>query len=766
MVASSQADPAPLHRRLPRHAPSGDVAGEPLGVPLLRHKLRPPRAHLALVRRRALVQWLQQSEAPLVVLAAPAGYGKTSTLVQWTEADRRPVAWLSLDQADSDPAVFATYMAAALSGVVGGVPQEVFDLLRQTDLGVRERVAPLLSAAIAAAPSFLLVLDDCHHVRSRQCWGMVATLLEQLPRGAQIALAGRRDPPLRLARLRAAGRLAELRMDRLALDAEEAGQLLELHGAVMDDRALAAVMDVTEGWATGVYLAAVLAESLPPDEWLPHIRGDQREIARYLTAEVLVRVPQHTRSFMERTSVLERLCADLCRAVTGRDDSYEQLERLARRSLFVTALDDHGEWYRYHHLFAELLRAELARREPGLLPELHRAAAAWFQEHQEPEAAVRHWLAAGDVSAAMAAMRAARQAGLLGGRAAGTARMLRLFSDKQILADPSLTLFAGWIFCCHCGTRAEQRLWASRVCRMPVDDGPSPMGASSLRSFQALLRAYMAPDGVTQALRDAELCVRLETDPSRGWFLLARSTLAIALYLAGRDRAAADMLADLAEREPRPGDRAIMLSVLALLTGDQGDWERAEELERQMAETDPALLRPDERAGYLAHLYPVLAHGRALSRCHDPALDDYIAALARYRERMVPHADYVLLLSAVVLGEIALEQDDLVSAAQWSDEAQRILSRYADAGIFGPRARRLDKALGGRGLIEPLTVAELHVLKLLQTHLTADQIAAHLFVSLNTVRTHTRALHRKLGTNTRAETVARAVELGLLPPRG
>jgi LuxR family maltose regulon positive regulatory protein len=145
-------------------------------------------------------------------------------------------------------------------------------------------------------------------------------------------------------------------------------------------------MDITEGWAAGVYLAAVLAEPLPAEDWLPHLRGDQREIARYLTAEVLARLPQRTRSFLEQTSILERLSADLCRAVTGRDDAGDDLERAAGQGLFVTALDDRGEWYRYHHLFAELLRAELLRRRPRGVADLHRAAAAWFQEHREPEA--------------------------------------------------------------------------------------------------------------------------------------------------------------------------------------------------------------------------------------------------------------------------------------------------------------------------------------------------------------------------------------------
>ena len=744
-------------------AQESDAQGDLLGVPLLQHKLRPPRTYLALVQRRALVDRLLHLEAPLVVFSAPAGSGKTSTLVQWTQAERRPVAWVSLEATDADPAVFLSYLAAAIASVAD-VPPAAFRLLQQSDSRRQDRACSLLFSAVADAPPFVLVLDDSHNVRGRRCWNVVATLAEQLPPGATIAMSGRRDPLLPLARLKTAGRLVEVRMEGLALDADEAAQLLRLRGAPTDAGTLAAVMGITEGWAAGVYLAALLAEPLPPEDWLPHLRGDQREIARYLTAEVLARLPQRTRSFLEQTSILERLSVELCRAVTGRGDAGDELERAAGRNLFVTSLDDRGEWYRYHHLFAELLRAELVRHEPELVPDLHRAAAAWFHEHREPEAAVGHWLAAGDVASAMAAVSAAREAGLIGGRGPGSARLLRQFSEEQILADPSLTLFAGWIFALHWGTPAEQRLWGPRACRIEVDDGPSPMGASSLRSYQAILRAYLAPDGITRMVRDSELCVQLETDPARGWYLLARSTLAIALYLAGRSGRAAGMLEDLAAREPRALDRAIALNVLSLLAGDEGDWERAEALDRRAIEEDAELVSPDEDAGYLLHFYGLASHCRVLSRRGDPALAGCLEALVSYRGRMIPQADYMLLWTAVVLGEVALEQGDAVGALRWCEEALRVRRRYPDAGILGPRARRLDEALQRRRHVEPLTPAERHVLELLQTHLTADQIGARLFVSTNTVRTHMQALHRKLGAATRAETVARAIELGLLHP--
>ena len=364
----------------------------------------------------------------------------------------------------------------------------------------------------------------------------------------------------------------------------------------------------------------------------------------------------------------------------------------------------------------------------------------------------------------MAAVRAAREAGLIGGRGPGSARLLRMFSEEQILADPSLTLFAGWIFALHWGTPAEQRLWGSRACRIEVDDSPSRMGASSLRSFQALLRAYLAPDGVTRMVRDAELCVKLETDPARGWYLLARSTLAIAFYLAGRSGPAAGMLAGSrgaraqgagschrAQRAlpSRRGRRRLGAGGGPRSPGDRGG-SRAGEPGRGRGLPPPLLWArvPLPRA-----LPTGRSRARRLSRgtrelpwTHDPPSRLHASVDGRRARRGLPRAGRCCRRS------------------QWSDEALRILRRYPDAGILGPRARRLDEALQRRRHVDPLSPAERRVLELLQTHLTADQIAARLFVSTNTVRTHMRALHRKLGTTTRAETVATAVELGLLLP--
>ncbi len=237
----------------------------------------------------------------------------------------------------------------------------------------------------------MLVLDDAQLVQNEEAWGHVALVLENLPEGAQIAVATRSEPPLALGRLRARGELLELRFAELAFDRDEASSLLRLHAAgeghaesAAGPDAVGALLEATEGWATGLYLASLTARGRSPEEWLAEVRGDQRAIADYLLGEVLERQPADLQRFLLETSILDELTAPVCAAVTGRADSGAVLARLARENLFVSAIDDHDERFRYHHLFADLLRSRLERDEPGVVAELHRRAAAWYEAHASP----------------------------------------------------------------------------------------------------------------------------------------------------------------------------------------------------------------------------------------------------------------------------------------------------------------------------------------------------------------------------------------------
>jgi LuxR family transcriptional regulator, maltose regulon positive regulatory protein len=733
------------------------------GFEPLRSKLRPTQPHIDLVRRGELIAALLHCAAPLVLVSAPAGYGKSTVLSQWVQADRRPAAWVQLGEADNDPVVLLTYLILALEPIAPLGPA-IVDLLQVRYPPLKERVLPILAEAIAGAPPFLLVLDDGHLVRNEVCWQTILSLLDHLPRGAQMAIGSRHDPALPLARLRAAGGLAEFRAERLAMSRDEAHELLELHAFTCDAKTLDAVLAVTEGWVTGLYLALLTGEGRRVDAWLPHVRGDRREIAAYLVAEVLEQQPAAVQEFLVRTSILESLSAPLCDAVTGGDDAHEVLAHLARENLFVAALDDRNQWYRYHHLFGELLCAQLERREPRRLTDLHRAAAAWYHEHADPVQAVLHWLAAGDVAAAAEPAFLACFDYVDHGQVETARRMLDAFTEEQLLSNVALTMAAGWLYGTVVGDSRRGEFWRHAACAATVDDRPLPGGGDTWRSYQAGLRAFLAPDGITRMREDAELSLRLAEGSGVQSCAESKRALGVACYLSGRRRRA-EQLFDAVLWEIRDRScEAYALAFLSLIAADELRWDEAADFDRRVREHAPAMTL-DMSPGMFLALPMLLAHTRVLAWRGDPGFDAQRARTERHIEEMVPQVEWRLLLASVILGEVDLERGDLVEAGRWTAKAETVLRGYPDAGMLRRRAERLRQTLEQRRLADPLTRAEGRVLELLPTQLTAEQMAARLFVSKNTVKTHMRRLYTKLGVTTRTDAVERAHELSLLRPR-
>ncbi len=752
-LASTARGPSPAPRR---RAATTSVWRE-ASASLLPSKLGPPKTHLGLVSRRVLVDALRRSAAPLVLLSAAAGSGKTTALLEWVAAERRPVAWLRLDAADNDPVLLLVALTTALQGVLPLDPQ-LGELLRVAVPPVWERIVPALGIAVAAAPPFLFVLDDAQHVTNPDCWRIVATLLECLPDGSQVAVATRVDPPLPLARLRAAGALASYGGTDLAFDRTEAGQLMELHAVslAMDD--LDALLRATEGWATGLSLAALAVRGRPAVDGPVAVSGDLREIDGYLLGEVFSGQDHETQEFLLRTSVLERLSAPLCHAVTGRHDTQAVLSRLADEHLFVTAEDDRDQWFRYHQLFGEFLRAELARREPGAVAGLCRKAGEWYLDKGDVARGIVHLLEAGDDERAAEEVAASWTRYWGSGQCETVRRMIGEFSREQILASVALTLTAGWVYSAI-GDRQAARSWMPAACRARVDDSPAPDGAASLRSSQALLRATLAPDGVARMRKDAELAAKLESRPGSSWYAEAQFHLGSALWLTGVETRAARHL-QVAVREGAAANQIIeiaALGLLALMAAEQGRWEYAEEYTQ----------RADERlaeVGFGSHrrtLPLLLAQARLLARGGDPALTERAATIAAILDEMVP-VPWMTVLAGVVVGECFLEVGELEAADSWSKRALGALKTEADVGVLEGRAQRLRLGLKGRSQSEPVSPAELRVLELLPTHLSVGQMAERLCVSTNTVKSHSKALYRKLGVGSRAEAVDEARALGLL----
>ena len=393
-----------------------EVVRPPLAAPseaaserdvLLATKLHVPGPRPGLVSRPRLAERLDEGLARgLMLVCAPAGYGKTVLLAEWARRGQQPVAWLSLDTGDNDPARFWRHCVAALDRARPGLAGRVGPLVGPPASSSYQGLVTALINDLAAEPGAdeaLVVLDDYHLIDSGTVHASLGFLIQHRPPGLHLVLASRSDPPLALAQLRGRGQLAELRAAELRFTADEAEALLRHMaagtGAGLPDAAVAALAARTEGWAAGLQLAGLsLRGQNDAAGFVAAFTGSHRYILDFLAEEVLERQPGRVREFLLETSVLERLSGELCNAVTGRPGSQALLEEAERAGLFVVPLDEVRGWWRYHHLFADLLRARSQAEQPGRVPELHRNAAAWCAERGLADDAIRHAVAAGEMA--------------------------------------------------------------------------------------------------------------------------------------------------------------------------------------------------------------------------------------------------------------------------------------------------------------------------------------------------------------------------------
>ncbi len=377
-------------------------AGLP-ALDLVVSKLRGPLIRPGTVRRSRLIERLARGDrCPIVSVAAPAGYGKTTLLSQWAERNGQAFAWVSVDEADNDPKVLLSYVAEALDAVEP-IGERVFDALTSPGSSVPGSVVPRLASAFSSMISpIVLVLDDVHVLRNSECRAALSVLADHVPDGSRLALAGRAGPPLRITRLRAEGKILEIGPRDLSLTCEEASSLLREAGVALGEDEMAELHQRTEGWPAGLYLAALYLREGGPFAGTVSFGGDDRLVSEYMKAEFLSRVSPRQRAFLTRTAVLERMCGPLCEAVLEVAGSAGVLADLAGSNLLLVPLDRRGQWYRYHHLLRDMLLAELGRLEPGLMPVLRRRAVGWCLDNGMPEEALEYSMAAGDVDGAAA----------------------------------------------------------------------------------------------------------------------------------------------------------------------------------------------------------------------------------------------------------------------------------------------------------------------------------------------------------------------------
>ncbi len=742
---------------------------------LVRTKLTPPVPR-GLVARDELVEALADGlSRPITVILGPAGSGKTTLMSQWQlcSEPEQSVAWLSLDASDNEPTRFWIYVIAALRSVVCEVGDAALRLLRAPGVGLIEEALPALLNDLLETPrGTVLVLDDYHVIHDELIHGAMAFFLEQLPRDHRVVIASRSQPPLPLARLRARGSLSEIDPGQLGFSESDAARLLnDVHRLGLADGAVRRLHWRTEGWAAGLYLAALSLHGRErADELIESFAGSDRRIVDYLGAEVLEQQPDEVLTFLLRTSVLERLCGPLCDAVTGRGDGQAMLERIERSNAFLVPLDARREWYRYHHLFAELLRHELGRREPEAVAPLHRRAASWLLDAGLISDAVRQMVAAGDVDGIADVVVSHWLAFLNAGERATVEEWLDAIPDERILSNGYLCLARAGVSAWPAdpqanSTRHEEIFpWLDHVERAQVH---SPGQDRSVWLQATLLRAstWELLGDMRQTQELAEQISPL--DGSSPWHPLATYLRGVSTRWLGDDAVAAEMLTATTRlgRQHMPVVAVIAYGHLALIAADHENWHECK------ANIDGAFALIGEAGldeywvGALAHVANgrVLRHARKLREAETEL--ERAVSLGRRGVGVVDMA-YALLM----LADLRSELGDGRSARELVVDARERIANAPDPGPPVPRLleqaeRNLHLAAPhdlGSIVVEEVTAREHAVLKLLPTGLSAREIGDQLGVSRNTIKTHTKSLYRKLGATGRRDAVARGRQLGLL----
>ncbi|RDH74175.1 helix-turn-helix transcriptional regulator [Mycolicibacterium moriokaense] len=738
---------------------------------LLSTKLHVPAIGGQLVHRAALLDALSAARhRKLTLLSAPAGWGKSTLLAQWALAsgeDQR-YGWLSLDRSDNDPVWFWMYVVAALQTVSPGVGTRAVELLAMGADPVQVVLPTLMNDLDTIASPIVLILDDYHLVVNQAVHDQVAFVIGRMPANLRLVLATRSDPMLPLARLRASGDLVEMRSDDLRFDALEAHQLLNnVLGLDLADADVQLLHQRTEGWAAGLYLAALsLAGRRDAAAFIKTFAGDNRHIVDYLMAEVLDSQPAQMRSFLLRTSVLGRLSGALCDAMLQTSGSASVLERIERENLFVVPLDMSRRWYRYHHLFGELLRAELQRSEPDIVADLHRQASAWFEAEGLVDEAVRHLAAAGDIAGTSDLIAADWVNEFNGGGLSTVSGWLNLLPDETVRQDPRLSAARAWI-ALNVGQFDDAYTWIEAVEAGSAADTVEHACIDAELVALREVHAFKTGD-VATALEAARRAITLDFDAA----LQARSAACCiygsALYFSGSIDEAKATFRQGVQLAEKIGDRRrciYALGYLALIAAESGQLADAEHQIRRATGSSKDLADGEH---FVNAMVPLAAATILDVRGDSAAAADaaHLAVSLARKGGGILEVAKALLVRAKVLDDLG----DHEAATASRNEASALVRRCTDVEIAqtaltaSPRSKcvAVSRRNLGDTVTEELTAKEREVLRLLATRLSRREIGQRLYVSLNTVKTHQRALYRKLCVENRNAAVIRARELGLL----
>ena len=740
--------------------------------PLLKPKLRAPSLRPEYISRPRLLTFLTtSSERKITLIDAPPGYGKTTLLAQWrqTEGGNLPTAWVSLDKQDNDPVRLWAHVAQALRQIA---PNESFETDSLGGLGgewsdLIETKLPVFINGLTALPRrVVLILDDYHCIKQSESHELMTFFVEHLPETVHVVFSTRYDLPLPLGRWRARGEVNEIRAEQLAFSEVEIASLFKdiLH-LDLDPDDLHTLFERTEGWPAAVYLALLsLRGKQDAHAFIESFRGSNRFIVEILAEEILAALSEEEREFLLQTSVLERLSAPLCQAVTGMNNSGRLLRDLEHSNLFVVPLDEYGEWYRYHHLFAEFLRYELRNTRSQLVPVLHRRASEWFEQAGLIGEAVTNALTAGEFARVSQIVARYWLRYALSGQRVTLEHWLAALPKDTIDGDAALALVMAWTSALQGrGEESEQFL---ALAEGSSYKGRLPDGSPSVEAGVALVRGLFGYGGI-QSMKEAALhAEELETpEPTSPRTALAKLAVGMSLYYSGDISEAKQPLEEILPLIgiDQPVLRITVLCVLSLVASEEGRLEEAESLAREAhAVVERFGLEKISQASAVPIALGLALAGRGQLAEAQIELERGISV-----RRLYPSlSPWPTLTGLLALAPIRAAHEDRDGARALLAEARAIIERYPDAGMFTQLLERREHELSRRKLrqgahTQELTERELAVLRLLDANRSNREMGRILYVSHNTVKAHIKSIYRKLGVSSREEAAGQARARGL-----
>jgi LuxR family maltose regulon positive regulatory protein len=747
------------------HASSGPSV-DPAKI-VLKPKLRAPLARPEQLVRRELLELLRDAlDYKISVISAPTGYGKTTLLAHWRRVEEAEVsfAWVSLDEQDNDPIRLWRHIVEALRRAMpeeAGFGADI--LVGMGALGqefVRVTLSTLINELAELPHRVVLVLDDYQFITEEGARESVAFLVEHLPDNVHLVISSRSDPPLPLGLLRARGEMNEIRTDQLAFSEEEVDCLLnEKMGLDIGPDDLSVLLERTEGWPAGIYLASLsLQNKEDKHAFIESFRGSNRYIVSLLGEEVLSNLSEEVRRFLLETSVLRRMTGPLCDAVTGREDSSRLLRELASSNLFVVSLDEQGEWYRYHHLFSELLLYELRNSQPELVPTLRKRASEWLEGAGYVEGAIRQATEASNYERVGLLITRHWYGFAVRGHSATVERWLESLPEGMIDRVAPLCLVEAWL-CALSGRREECESFLT-LAEGIRREGPLPDGTASVESGAAILRSVFGFGGIKDMVEAARRADALELDRTSPQVPLVKLGLGFSWYFSGNVAQARSALEEGLRLTlgGHPIARVGALSCLSLVAGDEGRQEEAESLAREAK----ALVDRFRLQGVPQATLAPLALGRALAgRGKLEEAQEELENAYSARRRLPGLSPWPSLVGLLALASVRAARGDRPGARAVLTEARAILKANPDAGMFPELLELQERKLRARkpreGQLDgKLTEREIDVLRLLVGELSTRQMAESLYVAPSTVRTQVKSIYRKLGVSSRGEAVEEA----------